>query len=98
MAGFVEDRSLKVAPEQRVETAWVDIDACKLGCRERMDFAAIERAGRKNLQLGKCQTWPPIVGHWEGERFVVVDGRHEFLACLALGRERLFVAWIRSGE
>jgi hypothetical protein len=92
----IEDRSMVVQPEQLVETAWVDVDNCVLGCRERMDFAAIERAGRMLLQLGAAQSWPPIVGHWREQRFVVDDGRHEFLAALALGRTRLFVAWLNK--
>lgn len=93
---MTEDRSLSVRPSQVVKTAWISIDLCRLGNRTRMDFAAVERAGRKLLQLGECQSWPPIVGHWEGGGFVVCDGRHEYLACLALGRERVFVGWLED--
>jgi hypothetical protein len=115
----IEDRSMVVQPDEIVKTAWVPVDQCVIGCRDRMDFAAIERAGRKLLQIGRAQTWPPINGEWERvpggvprcggscgdadceraakaapvERFVVHDGRHEFLAALALGREKVFVAW-----
>lgn len=84
---------MRVAPGEIVKTQWVSIDRCKLGCRERMDFAAIERAGRKYLQVSYAQFWPPIVGEWDGERFVVLDGRHEFVALLAMGRTEVFVAW-----
>jgi hypothetical protein len=59
-----------------------------------MDFAAIERAGRKALQLSPCASWPPVYGHWENDRFVICDGRHEYLARLALGQEKIFVAWL----
>lgn len=93
---MVEDRALKIAPDSSVRTEWISIDRCVLGSRERMDFAAIERAGRRYLQAGDCQFWPPIVGHWTGERFTVCDGRHELLALMALGRERVFVAWIEN--
>jgi hypothetical protein len=114
-----EDRSLCVRPTQIVKTQWVSVDDCVLGNRERMDFAAIERAGRKLLQMGDCQPWPPIVGHWrykidrietgldniiravhstERTKFVVCDGRHEFLAALALGKEEVFVGWIADKE
>lgn len=89
-----EDRSLFVQPSQVVKTEWVDIDSCVMACRERMDFAAIERAGRRILQAGECQMWPPPYGHWSGTRFVICDGRHEYLASLALGRTKLFVAWL----
>jgi hypothetical protein len=90
----IEDRALYVQPTQIVRTAWIDIDDCVFGCRERMDCAAIERAYRKYLQLGDCQCWPPIVGHWTSSRFTVVDGRHELLALLASGRTKVFVAWL----
>lgn len=91
---LVADREMVVQPDQRVSTDWVHVDACRLGCRERMDCAAIERAFRRLLQLDRGQAWPPILGHWEDGRFVVDDGRHEYLAALALGRERVFVAWL----
>jgi hypothetical protein len=91
---MIEDRSMNVRPDQVVTTDWIDIDDCKIGNRTRMDAAAIERAYRKYLQAGGCQIWPPIVGHWEGERFTVCDGRHEYLALLALGRTKIFVAWL----
>ena len=74
------------------------MDACRLACRERMDCAAIERAYRRYLQAGGAQFWPPIVGRWEGERFAVLDGRHELLALMALGREKVFVAWTEGGK
>ena len=91
------DRSFVVQPNQVVETAWIDIDRCKLGNRTRMDFAAIERAGRELLQLGDGQNFPPVNGLWEdGERFVIYDGRHEYLAALALGRKKLLVTWLRT--
>ncbi len=93
---ITDDRSLMVRPDQIVRTAWIPVNTCQLGCRDRMDVAAIERAYRRYLQAGDCQIWPPIVGHWEGERFTVCDGRHELLALTALGRETVFVAWLES--
>jgi hypothetical protein len=90
---MTEDRSMTVGTGEVIKTAWVSVDACRLACRDRMDCAAIERAFRKYLQAGDSQFWPPIVGEWEGPRFAVLDGRHEFLALLALGREQVFVAW-----
>lgn len=96
MSGVMKDRNLVVPPQAIVKTAWVDVDVCRLGCRERMDFAAIERAGRELLQLAGGQMFPPVNGRWEGERFVVLDGRHEYLAALALGRTRVLVAWMEA--
>lgn len=91
----MEDRDIWVQPGQYVRTEWIDINLCVLGCRRRMDFAAIERAGRKLLQQGECQSIRAIVGRWHHSgRFIVDDGRHEFLAALALGRQRLLVSWL----
>ena len=92
-----EDRSLCVRPGQVVKTAWVDIDACRLGCRALMSPEAVEKKFRRRLNLGDCAPWPPIVGHWEGGRFVVCDGRHDYLAAMMLGHERLFVCWLDDG-
>lgn len=89
-----EDRSMCVQPDQIVRTAWVDIDLCKLGSRMPMSPEAVEKKFRRLLNLGDAAPWPPVVGHWEGERFLVDDGRHDYLAALMLGRERLFVCWL----
>jgi len=32
----------------------------------------------------------------QGKRFLVDDGRHDYLAALMLGRERLFVCWLEQ--
>jgi hypothetical protein len=89
-----EDRSMCVQPDQIVRTAWIDIDRCKLGCRVPMSPEAVEKKFRRLLNLGDAAPWPPIVGHWQEERFLVDDGRHDYLAALMLGRERLFVCWL----
>jgi len=96
MSGFVEDRSMSVRPSQVVRTQWVHVNSCILGNRERMDFAAIERKGQQLLQQGDCGSWPPPNGQWQDDRFVIYDGRHEFLAHLALGRSHIFVAWLEE--
>lgn len=89
-----EDRTLSVRPDQVVQTAWVDIDLCRLGNRARMAPEAVEKKFQRLLCQGENAPWPPVVGQWEGERFTVLDGRHEFLASLMLGRTRLFVCWL----
>jgi hypothetical protein len=89
-----EDRSMCVQPDQVVRTAWVDIDLCKLVGRVRMSPEAVEKKFRRLLNLGEAAPWPPVVGHWQGERFLVDDGRHDYLAALMLGREKLFVCWL----
>ena len=89
-----EDRSMVVQPGQIVMTGWVDIDLCRLGCRARMSPEAVEKKWRRLLQQGDGAPWPPPVGHWDGDRFVICDGRHEYLATLMHGRTRIFVAWL----
>lgn len=89
-----EDRSLRVEPDQNVRVEWVDIDCCKLGCRVPISPEAVEKKFRRLLNLGAASAWPPIVGHWEYDRFVVDDGRHEYLASLMIGRSRVLVCWI----
>jgi len=47
-----------------------------------MSPEAVEKKFRRLLNIGDCAPWPPIVGHWENGRFVVCDGRHDYLAAL----------------
>jgi len=75
-------------------TRYVEIDAVKLACRERMSMGDLEVAYRKIVQLGEHEQWPCPVGHWEDNRFVITDGRHQFVAALMLGRTHILVAWI----
>jgi hypothetical protein len=91
-----EDRSMCVQPHQLVRTAWVDIDLCRLGFRMAMSPEAVEKKYRRLLNIGDCAPWPPIVGHWEDGRFVVCDGRHDYLAALMMGRDKLFVCWLEE--
>lgn len=91
------DRSLYVKRNQLVKTAQIDIDCCKLGSRVGMSPEAVEKKYRKLLCQGDdaaCQ--PPIIGHWEGDRFIVQDGRHQYLATLMLGRDQIFVAQLED--
>jgi hypothetical protein len=81
-----EDRSMCVQPHQVVRTGWVDIDLRGLSFRHPMSPEAVEKKYRRLLNLGECAPWPPVVGHWEGGRFVVCDGRHDYLAALMIGR------------
>lgn len=90
---IAEDRSLVVPPGSRVETGYVRIDLVRLACRDRMAVGDVERAYRRLLGT-PGQPWPPPVGAWDGQRFVVYDGRHEYVAALMLGVEHLLVAWV----
>jgi hypothetical protein len=91
-----EDRSMCIQPYQVVRTGWVDIDLCKLGFRRPMSPEAVEKKFRRLLNIGDCAPWPPVVGHWEDGRFLVDDGRHDYLAALMIGRDKLFVCWLET--
>lgn len=62
--------------------------------------AEVERAYRRQLELGDQQPWPPPTGYWTPDhRFVLTDGRNRFVASLMLGIEHLLVAWlVPSGD
>jgi hypothetical protein len=91
---LAEDRSLVVPPGSRVRTDYVAIDRISLACRDRMAVGDVDRAYQWQLQLGNQQRWPCPVGRWDGERFVITDGRHQYVASLMLGMEHLLVAWV----
>jgi hypothetical protein len=83
-----------VPPGKLVKTGYVDVFNCRHACRERMAAGDVAHAFQKMLQLGENGSWPPPRGHWEGETFVVVDGRHEHVAAIMAGRSHLLVAWL----
>lgn len=93
-----EDRTLKVEPGHVVRTAWVPIDSCVMGNRSRMSPEAVEAKYRRLLCQGDAAIWPPITGVWSGAKFTIHDGRHEYLASLMLGREKILIAWIVEAE
>jgi hypothetical protein len=97
-AAYVIDRSLAVRPGQIVKTGYVDVFKCRLACRERMAVGDVAGAYQKLLQLGENSAWPCPNGHWDGQQFVIHDGRHEYVAAVMLGRTHLFVAWLDSPQ
>ena len=88
------DRSLLVPPGKTVRTGYVDVFRVRHACRERMAAGDVKQAYEKQLQLGDNASWPPPRGHWDGDTFVIVDGRHEHIAAMMVGRSHLFVAWL----
>lgn len=94
---IAEDRSIAVPPAHVIRTGYVDVFKVRLGCRDRMAMGDINGAYQRRLQLGERQPWPCPRGHWDGEVFVIHDGRHEWLATVALGHSHILVAWIAPG-
>lgn len=93
---FSEDRSIAVPPGAVIKTGYVDVFKCRLACRERMALGDVNGAFQKRLQLGSKQPWPCPRGYWEGDVFVIVDGRHEWVASVMLGLSHILVAWISA--
>lgn len=88
------DRSLLVKPGKVVKTGYVDVWKVRLACRERMAVGDVSAAYQKLLQLGDSSEWPCPVGEWDGETFVVHDGRHCWVASVMLGKTHMLVAWM----
>ncbi len=93
---IAEDRSIVVPAGHVVRTGYVSVDMVTMACRDRMAVGDVDRAFQKRLQLGTNQLWPCPRGHWNGERFVIEDGRHEYIAALMLGQSHLLVAWVEA--
>ena len=91
-----EDRSLLVPAGRRIVTGYVETHRVRMACRDRMSIGDVERAYRRQLSLGSSQAWPCPVGEWDGDTFVLLDGRHAYVAALMLGIEWLLVAWIEQ--
>lgn len=83
-------------PGHIVRTGYVDVFRVRLACRDRMALGDIHLAFQRRLQLGADQSWPCPNGYWEGETFIILDGRHEWLATVALGHSHILVAWIEE--
>lgn len=91
---LAEDRALAVPAGHVVMTAHVDVFRCRLANRSRISVGDIDRAYQRRLQIGDASPFPCPNGEWEGETFVICDGRHEWLATIALGHPTILVAWV----
>jgi hypothetical protein len=80
-----------------VRTGYVPIHdvVCHAAVGHQLLPAEVERAYRRQLELGPEQAWPCPTGYWRPDRrFVLTDGRNRFVAALMLGVEHLLVAWL----
>jgi hypothetical protein len=98
VAWTTDDRSLKIEQNQKVVTNWIPINNCYFANRDRMSPEAVEVKYRKLLCQSGAAIWPPINGIWVSDRFEIHDGRHEYVACLMLGYEKIFVAWVEENN
>jgi hypothetical protein len=86
-----------VPPGHCVRTGYVPIPdvVCLARPGHQLLPAEVERAYRRQLELGDQQPWPPPTGYWRSDRrFVLTDGRNRYVASLMLGLEHLLVAWL----
>lgn len=91
---LAEDRALSIPSGHLVRTGLVDVFKVRLANRTRMAVGDIDRAYQKRLQTGGNHPFPCPNGRWDGDVFVIHDGRHEWLATIALGHAQMLVAWI----
>lgn len=88
-----EDRSMVVPAGAIVRTDYVKIEDVVLACRDRMAIGDVGRAMQRRMSCAPDQPWPCPRGEWIGDRFSVVDGRHEVVAAIMLGVSHILVAW-----
>jgi hypothetical protein len=88
---------LRVPPGHTIETGYAAIHDVVIHASlgHHLYPAEVERAYRRQLELGDEQGWPPPTGCWrEDGRFVLTDGRNRYVAALMLGTQYILVAWL----
>lgn len=93
-----EDRSIKVPPGSLVRTGYVDVFSIRLACRERMAVGDVSAAYQKVLQLGTYEQFPCPNGYWKDGVFWLMDGRHQWVASVMLGKTHILVSWVTPAE
>lgn len=89
-----EDKTICVPPGQTVKTGYVPVHHIVLACKDRMAVGDVDRAYQRLIQIAPNQAFPCPIGHWEEDNnFVIIDGRHTYVAALMLGFEYILVAW-----
>jgi hypothetical protein len=85
-----------VPPGHIAKTMIIPVETAMLASKDRIAVGDVDRAYQKRLQIGSNHPWPCPIGYWQGNRFLIVDGRHEWIATIMLGHETILVAWIES--
>jgi len=94
-----QDRTLSVPPGKIVKTGYVHVFNVELACRERMAVGDVAGAFQKLICLGDHSPWLPPNGYWlDNGKFRIVDGRHEWVASVMLGKDYMLVAWLADQD
>jgi hypothetical protein len=89
------DRTLRVPAGCTVVSGAVSVWKVRHACRVRMAVGDVGASYQKILQLGSDHYWPGPWGEWDGDEFILYDGRHQHVAEIMLGREYMLVCWIQ---
>lgn len=89
---------MEVPAGKVVRTAYVPIERCRLGNRAPMAIGDVREKFEIIQQIKPQAIFPGPMGHWEGETFVVLDGRHTYVAYLMHGFRHILVSWLETIE
>lgn len=98
------DRTLRVRPGQLVKTGRVPCHRVRLANARMMGVGDVAEAFRRRVNHHPDDRFPPPVGYWETDEadgartFVILDGRHEYVAALLVGAREILVAWLEEVE
>jgi hypothetical protein len=94
---FYGDKTLAVPQGEVVVTGYVPIEKVRLACRDVMGIGDVREKYELVKQNAPSSLWPPPIGHWDGDYFVIEDGRHHKIAYEMNGYSHILVAWLERG-
>lgn len=90
------DKSISVPPGQTVRTGYVHVDCIILACKDKMCIASVKEKYELILQNAANSIYPTPIGEWRNDRFVLIDGRHTFIAYVINGYQWVLVSWLEG--
>jgi hypothetical protein len=91
---FQIDKSISVPAGSKVLTEYVHIDKIRLGCKSPMSIGDVKEKYELVKQNAPASLFPAPMGEWKEDRFVIIDGRHTYVAYLMMGYEYVLVSWL----
>lgn len=93
-ASFHLDKILSIQPGKLAHTVYVKTEDVVLACKDSMSIGDVKQAYELVKQNAPSQMFPCPIGYFrEDGRFVIVDGRHTYIALLMNGFTDILVAW-----